>query len=47
MDTFIHKFAEKITASLEGFDRVIFKGHLRAISFPVPRAGVFRDTELG
>jgi len=34
MHEFIQKFAGKITGSLECFDRVIFKGHLRAISFP-------------
>jgi hypothetical protein len=33
MREFIQKFSEKITCSLECFDRVIFKGHLRAISF--------------
>jgi len=33
MDTFIQKFAEKVTGTLECFDRVIFKGHLRAISY--------------
>lgn len=33
MDAFIQKFAAKITGSLECFDRVIFKGHLREISF--------------
>jgi hypothetical protein len=33
MQEFINKFAGKITGSLECFDRVIFKGHLRSISF--------------
>lgn len=33
MQEFIQKFAGKITGSLECFDRVIFKGHLRGISF--------------
>jgi hypothetical protein len=33
LDAFIQKFADKITGSLECFDRVIFKGHLRAISY--------------
>lgn len=33
MHEFIQKFVGKITGSLECFDRVIFKGHLRAISF--------------
>jgi hypothetical protein len=33
MQQFIQKFAGKITGSLECFDRVIFKGHLRGISF--------------
>lgn len=33
MRKFIQKFAGKITGSLECFDRVIFKGHLRGISF--------------
>jgi len=34
MHTFIQKFANKITGTLECFDRVIFKGHLRPMSFP-------------
>ena len=33
MDAFIQKFAGKVTGILESFDRVIFKGHLRSISF--------------
>jgi hypothetical protein len=33
MQDFIQKFAGKITGTLECFDRVIFKGHLRGISF--------------
>ncbi len=33
MDVFIQKFAEKVTGTLECFDRVIFKGHLRGISY--------------
>jgi hypothetical protein len=33
MQTFIQKFAEKITGTLECFDRVIFKGHLMKLSF--------------
>lgn len=33
MREFIAKFGGKITGSLECFDRVVFKGHLRAISF--------------
>lgn len=34
MHTFIQKFASKVTGTLECFDRVIFKGHLRPLSFP-------------
>lgn len=34
METFIQKFAAKVTGTLDGFDRVIFKGHLRPLSFP-------------
>ncbi len=33
MNLFIQKFSTKITNSLNCFDRVIFKGHLRALSF--------------
>lgn len=34
MDTFIQKFATKVTGTLECFDRVIFKGHVKPLSFP-------------
>jgi hypothetical protein len=34
MDTFIQKFAAKVTGTVECFDRVIFKGHVRPLSFP-------------
>lgn len=33
MKSFLAKLTHKITATLDCFDRVIFKGHLRAISF--------------
>lgn len=34
MKTFLAKFAAHITATLDCFDRVIFRGHWQAISFP-------------
>jgi hypothetical protein len=33
MEVFVQKFAGEVTGYLECFDRVIFKGHLRAISY--------------
>lgn len=33
MQSFIQKFAAKITSTLDCFDRVIFKGHIRPLSF--------------
>jgi hypothetical protein len=33
MHSFIQKFADKITGTLECFDRVIFKGHIKPLSF--------------
>ena len=34
MHSFIQKFTAKVTGTLECFDRVIFKGHVRPLSFP-------------
>jgi hypothetical protein len=33
MDTFLHKFRDKIKGVLEGFDRIVFKGILRPLCF--------------
>ena len=33
MDTFIQKFAAKVTGKIESFDRVIFKGHLMRLAY--------------
>jgi DNA-binding transcriptional ArsR family regulator len=35
MDTFLHKFGDKIKGVLEGFDRIVFKGILRPLCFPL------------
>jgi hypothetical protein len=35
MDTFLHKFKDKIKGELEGFDRIVFKGILRPLCFPL------------
>jgi hypothetical protein len=34
MDRFIARFADKITGTLSGFDRLVFRGHLRRIIYP-------------
>lgn len=34
MKRFIARFADKITGTLHGFDRLVFRGHLRRICFP-------------
>jgi hypothetical protein len=34
MDQFIAKHRDKITATLSGFDRLVFRGTLRSLSFP-------------
>jgi hypothetical protein len=33
MHSFLQKFADKVTGTLECFDRVIFKGHIQPLSF--------------
>ena len=33
MDTLLHRFSELIKGSIEGFDRLVFKGALKPISF--------------
>ncbi|MCL2767100.1 MAG: hypothetical protein FWD21_05395 [Peptococcaceae bacterium] len=35
MDTLLHRFEEKIKGILEGFDRIIFKGMIRNICYPI------------
>ena len=34
MDRFIARFADKIIGTLSGFDRLVFRGHLRRIIYP-------------
>lgn len=34
VDRFIARFADKITGTLSGFDRLVFRGHLRRIIYP-------------
>ena len=34
MDEFIAKYQEQISGVLTGFDRLVFRGHLRALSYP-------------
>jgi hypothetical protein len=34
MDEFIAKYQDQITGVLTGFDRLVFRGHLRALSYP-------------
>ena len=35
MDTLLHRFEGKIKGILEGFDRIIFKGIIRNICYPI------------
>ena len=34
MDEFIAKYQDQISGVLTGFDRLVFRGHLRALSYP-------------
>ena len=34
MQEFIAKHQDKIAGTLSGFDRLVFRGHLRSISYP-------------
>ena len=34
MDTLLHRYQESIKGTIEGFDRIVFKGYLRPISYP-------------
>jgi hypothetical protein len=47
MQEFIAKHQDKIAGTLSGFDRLVFRGHLRSISYPrgmMTHVGVKRIT---